>query len=1023
MYTSWYDPGRHSNLHNITKYVIKSGYYEKIVQTFNHLPINLKKKQPELSPHKNCTAALFNSHIFAWMTISCAAEFEASYICQRTKVHSGVTLTDSFFYNHTCDNGWFMVSGGDKCFSMTMIKKTKLSYNEANDVCHSQNASILKVEAENNVYLLEDKKVSSSLIDVLYKFQISRILGYSLQETYLRKFGKPLVERYPYQLLEMIMYSRRNRFFFSSSSFFVNSNGKCNDAQPTYMSVMWQNSISWGDKCLKCSKPVDVGFVVCENDSYIYSSSCADIYYRCEDGTCILQIYVCDGVIDCFDSSDEVNNCYLRRMNSLPSQTVSIPCILVALCGDQDDNIVHIHDICDGIRGDSSLTKEDAICYQHRSKPYRMAPLSTSENSKVVNVIDDSGLLPYNSCDTPTESTSVAAHSLIDTVNNHCDNLNTICRITRAVDREECPHSYMSSDIQTVCGVFSCPGMFKCYKHVCILMSSVCDGYYDCEAGDDEISCPITSCPGMLKCRGENRCVSEEEICDQTVSCLYSMDDEFDCHRCHHDCECIEYSVSCTLNNSLSEVSISGINNIKSLKLKGLQQNLSVHHLHFRGLVYVNASFCDIVNIMYFTNQALFINAFIIIADFSHNHITNTTFFKSNIFANVVYLELSFNKIYIIHYNTLWLLDDLVLLSLKGNPINLITLALLQDSSALLLIDIQYIYDYNELGITLDAHLYKQVEVKVSDSMICCILSTNINCKSTGKSKLCYGLLKIKIYKFSFYILSILALLISVGLSLKQAGDVKGVKFLNRKKKYFFIILLNQSTSVIIASLYLVGLICADVASVNVFFWRRSNLCIVLNVLLYISLASNIIFKSCLVIIVALQIIYPFKHQCMWLKWTGLFSMLIWIAVLATYFLNLYQHFELEGTYDIFCSIGMCDIIKPPILLNLICFVNCALFVLSAFILKKTFTAMGKSKENLNLPKSNQNQKQTSIMVILKIAVPTATELPFQIALILLLIIKLANISISQFCQYIFLFVLPLHIIYSSIILLYRLKQ
>ena len=100
------------------------------------------------------------------------------------------------------------------------------------------------------------------------------------------------------------------------------------------------------------------------------------------------------------------------------------------------------------------------------------------------------------------------------------------------------------------CKRYACPGMFKCHLNYCIYMSHVCDGFYDCQEVDDEMFCPVTYCPGLLKCRGESRCVSSEQICDNTVNCLHSMDDEIDCYTCPVSCECNGYSVKCHLDNS-----------------------------------------------------------------------------------------------------------------------------------------------------------------------------------------------------------------------------------------------------------------------------------------------------------------------------------------------------------------------------------------------------------------------------------------------------------------------------------------
>ena len=42
--------------------------------------------------------------------------------------------------------------------------------------------------------------------------------------------------------------------------------------------------------------------------------------------------------------------------------------------------------------------------------------------------------------------------------------------------------------------------------------------------------------------------MSKEEICDNTVNCLHSMDDEISCSRCPVNCECSGYTMTCHYN-------------------------------------------------------------------------------------------------------------------------------------------------------------------------------------------------------------------------------------------------------------------------------------------------------------------------------------------------------------------------------------------------------------------------------------------------------------------------------------------
>ena len=198
-------------------------------------------------------------------------------------------------------------------------------------------------------------------------------------------------------------------------------------------------------------------------------------------------------------------------------------------------------------------------------------------------------------------------------------------------------------------------------------MSHVCDGQYDYGRRDDEVVCPITSCPGLFKCLGENRCVSKEEICDNHINCLYSMDDEIECYKCPGACEFNGYSVECNVENTLQDVSPIGINNISGLTLTGVQQKVHVHNLHVRDLIYINASLCQMEKILISHQNNL--NIFVLIVDFRHNILKEIHFLSADVFKNILFLDLSFNYLTTFKYDTLFVLTKLFMLSIADNPI------------------------------------------------------------------------------------------------------------------------------------------------------------------------------------------------------------------------------------------------------------------------------------------------------------------------------------------------------------------
>ena len=82
----------------------------------------------------------------------------------------------------------------------------------------------------------------------------------------------------------------------------------------------------------------------------------------------------------------------------------------------------------------------------------------------------------------------------------------------------------------------------------------------------------------------------------------------------------------------------------------------------------MNVSFCDIRKIVLQSARS-FENVFLIIADFDQNNLTDINFLRASIFRKIVYLQLSFNNLHTIRYDTHLLFNNLVVLGLRGHPL------------------------------------------------------------------------------------------------------------------------------------------------------------------------------------------------------------------------------------------------------------------------------------------------------------------------------------------------------------------
>ena len=816
--TQWYHPAQFS-LVNVTTHLIKNGHFIKIPEK----PImNVFDTQPDISYLKNCTAAITQPSLlnYPWIVIPCEELHEATYVCQDNKIPKDLSIA---VYNHTCDDGWFTVTGSDKCFSMTRTDK-ELSFSETQAKCSAQNSSILSVDVMTRPD--EGYELSASYRRSIISGSLSRLRNvpkslHLLSERELPNIlagqllsNESMHSVIPHMTIPPSSQSLKAFEEFENSKVFAEQNNTCSVVDRSMISFAFNTGTfkntftkSWGVKCRACDKPIRIATIVCEKPPKPYIIQCEEKHFTCDDTTCILRLYICDMVRDCFDGSDE-NNCQFH-LNKSPHQFLVLP----GISNSDHFNIILIHSICDGIYFNEIFTQEKDLCAQFKlNRIHLVSKTHNNPYNKIDNVVNSAGKI-YDLYIKESQSCSDGINNIMKADNSYSQlpdakvhstvNYNNIQQCSTIMDfcilgvyKHRCP---MFSNIHQ-CAPLSCPGLFKCAKDYCIYMSSVCDGQYDCRNGDDEILCPLTSCPGLLKCRGEHRCVSTNEICDNHINCLYSMDDEMGCYECHVNCTCSGYSVFCNLDNSLDNMSLSGMNYIKGLLIKGIQQIVIVDHLNFSGLIYLNSSDCGIKQILTLNmvtgKQHAY--SFILIVDMQNNYLTEIHYLRSDIFSKMIYLDLSFNELSTIKYITTEFFKNLLILSLRGNPLKEITLNTAGKTVKLSLIDLRSIYRYSSLRIVCSAALHKQLLVKVSDLLMCCILQQNIKCTSNSETKRCFGLFSSRLSQVMFYVISLFAFLLSLLVMTKHSLIMLSKNGTRGKKKYYLIAVMNHSLSTVL---------------------------------------------------------------------------------------------------------------------------------------------------------------------------------------------------------------------------------
>ena len=677
--TAWNDPSQYQIVQRSLHVYIDGQYIEE--HTFTRL--NYTRRQPELSRLKSCTGMITDSssYSYPWITIPCDEKFNATYICQSSlELEQEVPVPVSRYT--TCDEGWFTVEGSDTCFLTLDIEKD-ISFYEAQDICSQQNASVFTVNMSDHRYssvLGTDLKMHfASGYYNAFKHNIPREQLHAIPVTNLQNilFGKNLDKNLPKSVLPFMLYMAKLEP--DHMVFFAYSNHICAIMEYSTMSFhfggMQAPAPGWGVKCRPCHQKIKISGVLCEKPRELTTIQCHHDHFECHDKTCILFVYVCDSVEDCFDGSDEAN-CFHNTSYFDPDEFVMLPCILNDACDVNVEHHVHVHSLCDGIHDNNTLPHAENICMKFKRKIYREI-LNYYVNIKTNRMVsikpsDIARLFKHESNYTCKKNNITAdfttsikkvqdmfnkIHYIYtkDTKQLECSDINSICMVGIV----RCS----SVLVEKTCKHLVCPGMFKCYDHVCIPLSSVCDAAYDCKRGEDEQHCSTMICPGFLKCRGEGRCVGLNEICDKRVNCLHSMDDELTCSRCPENCRCKGYVLSCNLNNASAVINSNNGLFAKALVLKSIQRKLILKQLNIIGLLLINVSFCELSNINISVNSSVFI----VIADLSHNQLLYTKYIYTGIFKRLIFLDLSFNLLSGLNYGSFISLKYLSVLYLMGN--------------------------------------------------------------------------------------------------------------------------------------------------------------------------------------------------------------------------------------------------------------------------------------------------------------------------------------------------------------------
>ena len=1001
--------------------------------------LNESQAQPVYSQSLNCTVAIMGGSTseYPWMTIPCDEKLHATFICQPFYRLAWEELTPHG-WNVKCDNGWLLLRNTKKCVLVLNIGDPEISYYDSEYMCSLHNASLVTVNVYDRVNIAyENSDLKYHILAALTHVSITHVSmpQVSVTNTYINLisnmsttaihdmlFGRQLDQYHMASMLPDYLYNANfaTSEFTDSMVFFVGFNRTCAIVEYTSIGSKYASQSyfpEFGVKCRPCHENIKVSGIICEKPAESHIVICQKDHFECRDKSCILLIYKCDHIVDCFDHSDE-DMCSYNVSTKSKDQFVNVPCLSSSDCGIDIRRQVHVHAICDGLYLNDTFLHEEDVCMTYS---YKNVPITdkiyktTSLRTRTYTSLDLFNVLwherkyqfsePINKC--PLMENSKDRFDVTFKERQHTMNtkLHDICLFNTNINRR-----CNSPQCRVVCFIVACPGMFKCHDHVCIRLSNVCDNIPDCRLAEDELFCSRFNCPGSLKCRGEKRCISGDHICDKHVDCLYSMDDELGCDTCPANCECRGYVITCYSYSNSSDKILQGrkVMHRKALVIKGTHTILLTEELNIIGLIFLNTSNCKLSKIEYLhanTTQ----HSFIIIADLSKNLLTDIHFLGYHAFHRVMFLDLSFNLLKSVKYRRFLSLKYLTILFLLGNNFKEIKMIV---ANYLSFIDLQFIYYIPELTLQIDHDVDFHLVIKTTDSQLCCMLSKHTKCLSPEKHISCYGIFRTFSTKYSLYCLSFLSLCISSILLLKQTVQLTSIGNIGNNKKHYSIMLTNQFINTVLISLYLASLSVLDIVNVNLLYFKVGVLCSILNAVLYISVQTIIVFRSSLTGLITLKIMYPFRHQCTWSKFVAPISGSVWIFAIITYLLYIILSLQQQHRplFDKLCSIGWCDTqFNFNMLHGMILVVGNVSIIIYILAFIMIYSYLNKHKAKVETHPHGKHYR--AAMVTCKCILTNISGILLMVCLTALLYGKCSNLELVNFCLYFFLYALPVDII------------